>query len=249
MELLEEDGTQPRQDFSNIPDLAISLFNAGQLEACEVRLVGDKAVFTNGARRFRAAKYVNDHYVEWTKQGAVGVRFDALLCKAEPKNLSADERLMRQIQQGGENLSLPLNALELAKAYKRLMDVGWTFAKIGQRVGKSAQQVSNTMSLIDAPKELQDAVESGNMSATAAAKATKATPEKRQKAVDKVKAGEKVQVKDVSEYVPLGLDKARKVIQRADNFRAAAQSKTEEARWEGVVHGIQIGVGLRPVEF
>jgi hypothetical protein len=247
--MLEEDVTQPRQDFSNIPDLAISLFNANQLEALEVRLVGDKAVITNGARRFRAAKYVNEHFDEWSKQGAYGYRFDALLCKAEPKNLTADERLMHQIQQGGENLAIPLNAIELAKAYKRLMDVGWTFAKIAQRVGKSAQQVSNTMSLIEAPKELQEAVESGQMSATAASKATKSTPEKRQKAVDKVKAGEKVQVKDVSEYVPLGLDKARRVIQKADNFRAAAKSKLEEARWSGIVYGIQVAVGLRPVEF
>jgi ParB family chromosome partitioning protein len=245
LDLISEDLYNPRENFESVPDLAISMFNAGQLEACEVRMSpeGDKVILTAGHRRLRAAKYVNEHYDQWTKEGATGVRFYALLCKSEPKGM------VRQIHQGGDRIFQPLNPIELAKAYKRLMDDGWTFARIAQSVGKSAQAIANTMQVLKAPQELQDAAERGDISATAAQRAAKASPEKQQAAVDAVKAGKKVKEKDLAQYVPLTIDEARKVISRARQFCRDEKSQIGQTKWNGLIHGIEIAVGLRPVEF
>lgn len=246
---LVEDRQNPREDYSNVPDLAVSMFGMGQLTPLEVRIEGEVAVITAGHRRFRAAKYVNEHYDEWMKDNPeFHNRFEGLMCRAEPLGLDDTARIFRQLNQGDHDVSVPLTPIERAKAYKKLTQKGVTLLEIGRRVGKTAQQIANTLSLIDAPKELQEAVEQGKMSPTAASKAAKATPEKRQKAVEKVKAGERVSVADVSEYVPLGLEKARKVIKKAQGYRDVSQNKAERARWEGVIQGLEIGVGLRPAE-
>jgi hypothetical protein len=113
---------------------------------------------------------------------------------------------------------------------------------------KSLQQISNTLSIIEVPQELQDAVEKGQMSATAAAKASKSL-EATQKAKDKLKAGEKVQVKDVTEYAPMTITEARKVISKAIQFRNDEKSQMQQMKWNSIIHGIEIGVGLRPCEF
>jgi len=253
LDKLEEDLKNPRRDFSSVPDLAISLFNAGQLVPCEVRLSadGESAVITAGHRRLKAAKYVNEHYDAWTKEGAVGHRFDGLLCVAEPKGLTDDGRLVRQLLQGEDNITIPLNPIEKAKAYKNLIDVyKWTKESIAKKIGKSAQQVGETLKLLEAPKELQDAVEVGNMSATAASRSTRASPEKRAAAVEKVAKGEKVQVKDVAEYVPLTHKKALSLIKKCNFYRDAPKaSELERMRWGGIAYGLEIGVGLRPAEF
>ena len=253
LDKLEEDLKNPRKDYSNVPDLAISLFGAGQLVPCEVRLSadGESAVITAGHRRLRAAKYVNEHYDAWTKDGATGHRFDGLLCVAEPKGLTDDARLVRQLLQGEDNICIPLNPIERAKAYKNLIDTyKWTRESIAKKIGKSAQQVGETLKLLEAPKELQTAVEDGQMSATAASRATRATPEKRQKAVEKAAKGEKVQVRDVASYTPLTHKDAEKLIQKCNFFRDAPRaSEIERTRWGYMARGIRIGVGLEVADF
>jgi len=253
LDKLEPDLKNPRKDYSNVPDLAISMFGAGQLVPCEVRLSadGESATITAGHRRFRAAKYVNYHYDAWTKEGATGHRFDGLLCVAEPKGLTDDGRLVRQLLQGEDNITIPLNPIEKAKAYKNLIDTyGWTRESIAKKIGRSAQQVGETLKLLEAPKELQEAVEEGNMSATAASRSTRASPEKRAAAVEKAAKGEKVQVKDVAEYVPLTHKEAAKLIKKCEFYRDAPKaSEIERTRWGYLKQGIEIGVGLRPADF
>lgn len=253
LDKLEPDHKNPRKDYTNIPDLAISMFNAGQLVPCEVRLSadGESAVITAGHRRLKAAEYVNEHYDSWIKEGAAGHRFEGLLCVAEPKGLTDDGRLVRQLLQGEDNICIPLNPIEKAKAYKNLIETyGWTREAIAKKIGRSAQQVGETLKLLEAPKELQEAVEEGNMSATAASRSTRASPEKRAAAVEKAAKGEKVQVKDVASYTPLSHKEAEKLIKKCDFYRDAPKSsELERMRWGSIAYGIQIGVGLRPAEF
>jgi ParB family chromosome partitioning protein len=250
---LEPDLKNPRKDYTNIPDLAISMFNAGQLVPCEVRMGadGESAIVTAGHRRLKAAQYVNDHYNEWTKAGATGNRFEGLLCVSEPRGLTDDARIVRQIMQGEDRIAIPLNPIEKAKAYKSLIDsYGWTRESLAKKVGKSAQQIGETLKLLEAPKELQDAVEEGNMSATAASRSTRASPEKRAAAVEKAAKGEKVQVKDIAEYVPLTHKEAAKLIKKCEFYRDAPKaSEIERTMWGYLKQGIEIGVGLRPAEF
>jgi ParB-like chromosome segregation protein Spo0J len=251
LKLIVEDRQNPREDYTNVPDLAVAMFGMGQLTPCEVRVseTGDKAVLTAGHRRFRAAKYINEHYDQWIKEGNTGSRFEGLLCRAEPIGLDDSTRLIRQLNQGDHDVSIPLNPIERAKAYKKLMDGGMNYAEIGRHMNKSAQQIANTLSLINAPKELQEAVERGESSATAVQRAVKASPEKRQDAVEKAKKHEKIKVKDSAEYVPLTPKQFTSTIRKADGILQAATGKEEKARWEGVVRGLRIGSGFDTIDF
>jgi len=251
LNLIVEDRWNPREDYTSIPDLAVSMFGMGQLTPCEVRVSedGDKAVLTAGHRRFRAAKYINEHYDEWIKEGNTGSRFEGLLCRAEPQGMDDITRLIRQLNQGDHDVSVPLNPIERAKAYKKLIEKGMNLTEIGRQMNKSAQQIANTLSLIEAPKELQEAVERGESSATAVQRAVKASPEKRQEAVEKAKKHEKIKVRDTAEYVPLTPKQFTATIKKAVGIRQAAKSKEEQARWEGVVRGLRIGAGYETIDF
>lgn len=57
-----------------------------------------------------------------------------------------------------------LNALDRAKAFKRLVDeFGLKHAEIGTRVGKSREYVSNTLRILMLPEALQQALEAGEI--------------------------------------------------------------------------------------
>jgi ParB family chromosome partitioning protein len=238
-------GDNIRKDFSSVPDLAISLHNCGQLTPIEVRLENDKAIITDGERRYRAAIYANKEY-----GGCVvtGQKFTALLCVAEPTTVDPVKRIFRQLEHNDQ--VQPLSATERATAYKKLVESGVKVAEIARQIGKTAQSVSDTMKILEAPTEVRKAVEDGKMSATAASKVSRASPEKQKAALEKVQKGERVKVSDVAEYVPLGLEKARELIKRCEFFRDAPKvSEVERMRWGSIAHGIEIGVGLRPAEF
>lgn len=241
-------GKNFRRDFSTVPDLAISMFNFGQLTPLIVRLKDGKfAEICSGERRFKAAQYVNKYFDEWSKDHDGGFRFDSLSCVAEPQNVDPASRILRRLEQDGQ--AEPLKPLELAAAYKALVEGGMTMADIAKRIGKTAQYVANYLSMLEAPEELKKAVEKGTMSPTAAVQAVKGSPEKRQKAVEKAQRGEKVKVKDVASYHPLGLEEARKAAKKARGYAEVGASQVERARWEGLAQGVEIGVGLRPLEF
>lgn len=243
-------GSNFRKDFSTVPDLAVSMFNAGQLEPVKVYLApnGESVILVNGERRLRAAKYVNEHYDEWMKEKPeLHNRFDTLLCIGEARGVTATDRIINQIETN--DTAQPFTAIERASAYKALVEAGWTLQAISKRVCKSAQHVADYISMLEAPKELQEAVEHGQMSATAASRVAHASPEKRAAAVDKVAKGEKVKVSDVAEYTPMGLPKARALVKKAQSFRDASKSEIERERWGWLARGIEIGAGLIPADF
>jgi ParB-like chromosome segregation protein Spo0J len=223
----------------------------GQLESIEVYLSldGESAVVIDGERRLRAAKYVNEHFNEWSKEHPDGFRFDLVRCKYGPKEMSEEERILRQIEHN-ENHE-PLKPIEKAHAYKNLVDLGWTQQRIADKVHKSTTHVGSYLSMLNAPKELQEAVETGRMSPTAASKVSKAKPEKRAKAVEKLKGGERVKISDVAEVGPLGIGDLKKCIKRADKriFQAKAGSNSEWNKWLGVKYGLEIAAGMHDKNF
>jgi ParB family chromosome partitioning protein len=245
-------GRNPRKDFSSVPDRAVSLFNMGQLTPIEVSLSpdGKTVIIGDGEIRWRAAKYVNEHYDEWTRDGhSGGFRFPTLRCVAEPKGLAADARILRQIEHNDQ--AVPLSALERAMAFKELVETHkWTLERIAKSIGKTAQYVANYISMVEAPQELKDAVTAGTLSATAATKVAKASPEKRREIMDKVAKGEKVKIKDVDENLPMGIGDLKKAIKRADHYAMQAKKNTvEEARWQGVKWGLELATGMHDKEF
>lgn len=226
------------------------MFNMNQLESIEVYLSpdGESAIVIDGERRLRAAKYVNEHFDEWSKEHPNGHRFDLVRCKYGPKDMSEEERILRQIEHN--EYHEPLKPIEKAQAYKDLVDIGWTQQKIAKAVNKSPAHVGSYLSMLSAPKELQDAVEDGRMSPTAASKVSKAKPEKRAKAVEKLKGGEKVKISDVTENQVLGIGDLKKCIKRAYARTLIAKKNTsEEWHWEGVKHGLEIAAGMHDKNF
>jgi ParB-like chromosome segregation protein Spo0J len=217
----------------------------GQLESVEVRLSsdGETAILLDGERRYRAAQYVNDHFAEWSVEHKDGNRFDFLRCIAGPKILSEEERIVRQIEHN-ENHE-PLQPIEKARAYKELVGLGLTHQQIAKSLGKSVQHVSDYLLMTNAPQELQNAVETGQISPTAASKASKATPEKKKAAIAKIAAGEKVQIKDLVESQPLGIGDLKKCIKKAYNRQCISKrNSTEESKWIGVKYGLEIAAGM-----
>lgn len=67
-----------------------------------------------------------------------------------------------------ENNQKPLLPLEEAAAFKRLKDANMTILQIAAAVGKADTHVIETLALLDADQEVQDAVKTGKIGATAA---------------------------------------------------------------------------------
>lgn len=79
----------------------------------------------------------------------------------------ADERELT-IKLFTENNQKPLLPLEEAAAFKRLKDNNMTILQIAKAVGRADTHVIETLALLDADQELQDAVKSGAVGATIA---------------------------------------------------------------------------------
>lgn len=226
------------------------MFNMGQLESVEVYLAPDSnsAILIDGERRFRAAKYVNEHFNEWSKDHPNGNKFDLLRCKYGPKTLTEGLRIIRQIEHNENHEAL--KPMEKALAYKDLIGLGYTQQTIAHEVGKSVAHVADYLAMTNAPQELQDAVESGRMSPTAASKASKASPEKKKAAVEKVKSGEKVKISDVLDIQPLGIGDLKKCIKKAYSRQCISKKNTtEESKWIGVKFGLEIAAGMHDKNF
>lgn len=76
-----------------------------------------------------------------------------------------DERTLDLLN---SNDGLPLTPLEKAKAVKRLIDFRWTSQEIARRRGVSVTAINNLLALLDAPADVVQMVEAGEVSATLA---------------------------------------------------------------------------------
>jgi ParB family chromosome partitioning protein len=65
-----------------------------------------------------------------------------------------------------ENNQKPLLPLEEAAAFKRLRDFNMTILQIAKAVGKSDVHVTDTLALLEADQEVQDAIKDGSVGAT-----------------------------------------------------------------------------------
>jgi len=84
------------------------------------------------------------------------------------------------------NSGLPLSAMERAKAVKKLQSYLWSPADIAKKTGWSVSTVNNLITLYDAPDEIQNMVNCGQVSATFATEIVKSnTPDE---AVKKLKS-------------------------------------------------------------
>lgn len=134
---------QPRQDFDEerLEELAESLKAHGLIQPITVRYIGEKRFeLISGERRLRAAKL-----------GGLA-EIPAYIREADDEQSMAFA-LIENIQRE------ELNPLEVAMAYKRLLDeFEYTQAEVANRVGKNRTTVTNMLRLLNLPDFLQAAL-------------------------------------------------------------------------------------------
>ncbi len=145
---IQANSRQPRQNFNqdDLSDLVASVKTHGILQPLVVSsLPGGRYELIAGERRLRAAKLAGLKEVP------------AILRQAKDQErleLALVENIQRQ----------NLNPLEEAEAYKQLQEeFGLTQEQIGQRVGKSRPQITNTLRLLELPDSIKQALREGRI--------------------------------------------------------------------------------------
>jgi ParB family transcriptional regulator, chromosome partitioning protein len=140
---------QPRQMFSppELSELAASLKQTGLLQPILVRRKGDGMYeLISGERRWRAAREAGLETIQ-----------------AVIRNCSDEESVILALV---ENLQREdLNPMEMARAYLRMVnEFGLTQDIIAQRVGRERSSIANIMRLLNLPIEVQQLIETNQLS-------------------------------------------------------------------------------------
>jgi ParB family transcriptional regulator, chromosome partitioning protein len=148
------DPNQPRKEFeeTTLADLAASLKARGQLQPIRVRWDDAAAVWVivTGERRWRAATLAG---------------LTTLQCIEGKEPSTADKILEDQLIENC--IREDLKPVERAHAFKTLMDArGMTYRTLAEQLHISAGAVSQALSLLKLPTEVQGRVDSGELAAT-----------------------------------------------------------------------------------
>lgn len=128
----------PREQFNNIDDLADSIKEQGQLTPVLVRPVNGGYELVHGERRLRAMQSLGRDTIE-----------------GKVRDLSDKESLEKSIT---ENLHREdVSPIAEARSYRQYIDeFDLTQAEAAERLGKSQPHISNRLSLLDLPEQLQE---------------------------------------------------------------------------------------------
>lgn len=150
------DPEQPRTDFNEeeIERLAKSIREKGQLHPIHVRWseTHSKWIIISGERRYRATKLAG---------------LATINCQFQEQELSKTEILEQQLI---ENLLREdLKPIEEAKAFDQLMKLnGWTGKELGEAIRVNPSKISRSLALLRLPADVQEQIESGELSTRAA---------------------------------------------------------------------------------
>ncbi len=140
---------QPRRDFSQqaLEELAASIREKGIIQPLIVRPKNGSFEIVAGERRWRAAQLAQLHEVP------VLIReFDDI----EVLEVAIIENIQRA----------DLNAIEEAAGYRQLMEnFGHTQEKLAEALSKSRSHIANLLRLLNLPKEVQDMLRQGQLTA------------------------------------------------------------------------------------
>jgi ParB family chromosome partitioning protein len=175
---LVRDPDQPRTEFSEaeIEELAASFRDRGQLQPIRCRwdpALG-KYVIILGERRYRAA---------------IKAGLDSLACVVVEDAATPEDRLEDQIIEN--MLRVDLKPIEQANSYRRLMAArGYTQAELAARLRIKRESVTQAMQLLELPAPIQEAVDDGKISPSAAYEIGKvADPQEQARIADEAIAG------------------------------------------------------------
>lgn len=178
---------QPRKSFdeTQLSELSDSIKQNGVLQPILVRKKGDKYEIVAGERRYQASKLAGLKEIP-----AIVREID----DAEVFQLALIENLQRS----------DLTPIEEARGYRQLLDTkGLTQEGLAKILSKSRSAIANTLRLMDLPREVQDMMEEGQITA-GHARAILAVPteEGRIKLAQKVVA-ENLTVRQTENLAPL----------------------------------------------
>ena len=143
IERIKPNSNQPRTKFDDeaLEDLSISIKNLGVIQPITVRKMEDGTFqIIAGERRFRASK----------KAG---------LTKIPAYIRDADEKLVQQMALVENIQREDLNAIEVALAYKALIDNhNYTQETLSEIIGKNRATIANYLRLLRLPAEIQLAI-------------------------------------------------------------------------------------------
>ena len=147
LDAIERNPSQPRRvfDSAELEALAASIKEHGVLQPVVVSRNDGRFQLIAGERRVQAARLA-------------GLSRVPAVIRLDPKHSSLELALIENLQRAD------LNAIEEAQAFRQLIERhGLTQDDIAHRVGRKQSTISNTMRLLGAPQELQDAVIEGHI--------------------------------------------------------------------------------------
>jgi len=173
---------QPRKDFDpeRLEELAASIQRHGLLQPVVVIPHGDRWLLVAGERRLRAHKLIGAETIR-------AIVADVDLDRLRMRELALVENIQRQ----------DLNPVELAQAYKELLEVhGITHEELAALVHKSRSQITNTLRLLSLGDYARENLMRGKIS-QGHAKILLGLPEKRQKVLVDTIIGRRLSVREV----------------------------------------------------
>ena len=206
----------------HIDMLAHSIAQVGVKVPIQVKLEDGKMVVKAGHCRTLATMRAINHYKAEIKTVPV--------VSVDRYANDADLILEQVITNSGK----PPTALQEARIYKKLLDMGWNQGDIGKKVGKSNGRISQILSLLEMPAIVQAQVATGAVSASLAQQVVKSseTPAQASQALQeavKVAQGEGRKVRPGD----LGTKNAMTIIKEV--FENSDIDCSEETIREGVV--------------
>ena len=158
---IEADPDQPRTEFDpeELGRLAESLRTRGQLQPIRVRWHEERGMYVvlAGERRWRAARMA---------------ALAELQCVIHEGPLDDADKLGLQVIENA--LRSDLKPVEQARAYRRVIDAkGWTMTELAQELAIHPTTVARALALLELPAAVQDRVEQGGLSPSAAAEIAK----------------------------------------------------------------------------
>ena len=149
LDLIEPNAEQPRTRFTeeNLESLAQSIRANGIVQPILLRRRGSRYQLVAGERRWRAAQ-------------RVGLQKIPAIIKEVSDEKLLEIALVENIQRQ------ELNAIEEAKAYRKLIDtIGLTQEMIAERVGKGRTVITTFLRLLKLPEDIQSLVEEEKITA------------------------------------------------------------------------------------
>jgi len=171
-------GFNPRAVVADVEDLSQSIKKDGLINPVTVRPEEGKPgsfLLVAGERRLRAMDLI---------------KMDPVPCNIRP-DLEGDDLKAKAIAvaENSEDKRYSLNYIEIGRVVQELTDAEWTINRIAQETGVHPQKVRRCQTLMEAPKDVQSKVETGELSMIAGLELARADAGVRKKIQDALHPG------------------------------------------------------------